>query len=171
MKTCCTLFFVCLLIQPALSQKTIQLTNLSSGKKIYLNEGKRIQYILKDGTNFIGVIKEIQPDAITVDEKTIDPTQLKSIGQRKKGSGFLAFAAGFVGTGLIIGAIQSSNDDPCSSCYDAGSSGEGWVAVEIGLGVGIIALGINGAVRNSPRNVLTKWKLEIVEASTVATSG
>lgn len=64
--------------------------------------------------------------------------------------------------GLIIGSIQSSNSDPCPNCIDAGSSGEGWTAVEIGLGVAILAVGLNGAIRNSPRNVVSKWKLEIV---------
>jgi hypothetical protein len=156
------LTFVIFTISNLYSQRQIQLTNLTSEKKLFLKVGDRVQYVLKEGGGAIGVIKAINDNSIQVEDVVLETESLKSIGRRKKGAGFWAFTSSAVGVGLIIGSIQSANSDPCPNCIDAGSSGEGWTAVEIGLGVAILAVGLNGAIRNSPRNVVSKWKLEIV---------
>ena len=154
-------------ILPVFSQqKDIQLTKVTTGKKQVLEEGYRVQYTLQANpkVHHVGILESVTDSLIIVQGDSIAFDQLKSLGRRRKGSGFWAFMGGFVGTGIIIGSIQSSNYDPCPSCIDGGSSGEGWTAVEIGLGVAIIGLGINTAVRNSPRDLVSKWKLEIIDS-------
>lgn len=154
-------------IYPVFSQqKEIQLTKVTTGKMQALKKGYRVEYTLRANpkVHHVGIVESVTDSLIVVQGESIAPDQLKSLGQRRKGSGFWAFMGGFVGTGIIIGSIQSSNYDPCPSCIDEGSSGEGWTAVEIGLGAAIIGLGISTAVRNSPRDLVSKWKLEIIDS-------
>jgi hypothetical protein len=150
------------------AQKSVQLTNLTSKKKILLKEGNRVSYFLqnsKSGT--IGTIDKVEVNLITISGKDVKLDEIKSIGRRRKGSGFLVSLGTFAGVGIIVGSIQSSNSDPCPDCTDGGSSGEGWVVAEVGIGAALIALSINTAVRNSRKDVVTKWKMEVIETPPV----
>ena len=150
------------------AQKSVQLTNLTSKKKILLKEGNRVSYFLqnsKSGT--IGTIDKVEVNLITISGKDVKLDEIKSIGRRRKGSGFLVSLGTFAGVGIIVGSIQSSNSDSCPDCTDGGSSGEGWVVAEVGIGAALIALSINTAVRNSRKDVVTKWKMEVIETPPV----
>jgi len=147
----------------AYSQKAIQLSK-SSGKKILLKEGDRISYFLKDTTRSVtGVVEKINQESFSVSGKEIKIENVLAIGRKKKGSAAFATLGTMAGTAIIIGAIQSANYDPCPDCIDEGTTGEGWTAVQIGLGAAIIGLSINTAVRNSRKDVTGVWKLEIVD--------
>ena len=152
----------------AYSQRALQLTNLSSGKKLFIKEGQRIVYVLKGSTSRSkGILEKVNESSVTIAGYDFKLEELKSIGRKRKGSGFWSTSSAILGVGMIIGSIQSANSDPCPDCTDAGSSGEGWTAVEIGLGAALIGISINTTVRNSPHDVVEKWKLEIVDQATL----
>lgn len=157
------------LIQSAYSQKVVQLTNNATGKTKIIKQGQRVEYTLKFNPkiHYVGVIESITEEYVTVNGKSFNKDHLNSFGRKRKGSGFLAVTSSVIGAGLIVGAIASTGDDPCSGCTDEGSSGEEWVAIEIGMGLAILGLGINTAVRNSPRDLVTKWKFEIIDAPVI----
>ena len=150
---------------PAFSQKAIQLTNITSGKKQIIKEGQRVEFTTKyDHKHYVGILHTVTVSAITIQDKTYPLDDLTSLGRRRKGSGFWAFTSGAVGAGLIIGAIANSTYDPCPDCEGDDGSNPGITAAEVGLGLAVLGLGINTVVRNSPRDLVKKWKLEIVDA-------
>jgi hypothetical protein len=151
------------------NQKALQLTNTSSGRKLLLKEGHRVSYVFQGESKKVGVIKEITESSVIISGTTYQISDFKSIGRKRKGSGFLSYAFSFLGTGIVIGAIQNANYDPCPSCTDAGSSGGEYTVIEVGIGLAVLGLGVNTAIRNSPKDVVTKWKIEIIDLS-VATS-
>jgi len=165
---CCVGLLVLLCKPSAYSQKAIQLTNQTSGKKLLIKEGQRIQFTLKADTvpssRHVGVLNSVTESTITVDQQVVSLEQLKSIGRKRKGSGFWSVASTVVGTGLIIGSIANSSYDPCPDCEGDDDSNAGMTVVEVGLGAAFIGLGINTIVRNSPRDLVEKWKLEIIDA-------
>jgi hypothetical protein len=166
-----TSLFVLFVICSGISQgqKALQLTNVSTDKKLVLKEGHRVVYFLQDNTSRnIGIIEKVNESSVIISGEELRLDEFKSIGRKRKGSGFLATAGYTVGTLMIIGAVQNANSDPCPSCTNESSSGEGWTFVEIGLGAALFGLGVNTTIRNSPRDVVNKWKLEIVDSSTPA---
>jgi len=150
------------------AQKAVQLTNQTSGAKQLIKEGHRIQFTLKSDMppypRHVGELNAITDSTITVDEQVVSLTELKTIGRKRKGSGFWSVASTVVGTGLIIGSIANSSYDPCPDCEGDDGSNAGMTIVEVGLGAAFIGLGINTIVRNSPRDLAEKWKLEIVDS-------
>ena len=68
-----------------------------------------------------------------------------------------------VGTSVIVGSIANSSYDPCPDCEGDDGSNPGMAAAEIGLGLAILGLGVNTIVRNSPRDLTEKWKLEVID--------
>lgn len=164
-KACFAILFI-LIVQSGYSQKVVRLTKISTGKTQIIKTGQRVEYTLKKNPkpNYVGVVESISEDHLVVNGKSIAKDELKSLGRKRKGSGFWMTSSTILGGMLIVGAISTASYDPCPSCIDAGTSGEGWTAVQIGLGATVLGLGINTMVRNSPRDLISKWKLEIVDA-------
>lgn len=146
------------------AQRVLQLTKVSNGKKIILKEGYRVVYVLEGNTSRNrGVIDKINESSVNIGGYDFLLSEFKAIGRKRKGSGFWSTSSAALGTMFIIGAIQATEDDPCADCTDAGSTGEGWTAAEIGIGAVLLGLSINTTIRNSPRDVVEKWKLEIID--------
>ncbi|KAA9340610.1 hypothetical protein [Adhaeribacter soli] len=155
------------------AQKAIQLTNKKTGKKLKpIVEGTRVIYYHapvngRSATRPIkGILSEITPTTITVNGVTVNITDLVSFGPKKSGSGFgSALLTGF-GTALIAGSIKEQTQDakaPCPRCTVVKDA----VPVErtllfTSLGIGLDALGIKSAIKNSPRN-LKKWEIQIID--------
>lgn len=163
--------FVCLMavifslmsITDIVAQQAVQLTRSTDSKKITIKEGQRVIYKLKDETKaHIGILETVSDSSLTIDNQVIELTTFDFFGRRKKGSGFWSFFTMTVGVGMILDVALASNHDPCPSCIDAGTTGEGWTPVQVGLGLGLIALSANTTIRNSPRDLKKKWSMEIV---------
>lgn len=151
--------------QTAFSQKAIELTNVSTGKKKIILSSHRVEFIRKEKPTerLVGRINTISETGFTIGEVTIPFEEVKAIGRRRKGSGFLSFMAGAMGAGFIIGAL--SNDDPCPDCIDAGSTGEGYTVLEVGLGLTVLTLGVVNSLNNTALDTEKKWKLAIIDQS------
>ncbi|MBL7840594.1 MAG: hypothetical protein JNJ75_10670 [Cyclobacteriaceae bacterium] len=159
------LVLLAILCSDIYAQRVLQLTKVSNGKKIILKEGYRVVYILQGNTSRNkGVIDKINESSVTIGGYDFLLSEFKAIGRKRKGSGFWSASSATLGTMFIVGAIQASQaEDPCPDCSDEGSTGEGWTAVEIGIGAALVGLSINTTTRNSPRDVVKKWKLEIID--------
>lgn len=150
-------------IQASFAQKAIQLTKVSTGKKHILLVGHRVEYTLKSKpqVHYIGLIDSVNETSVVIQGTKISYEELKSIGRRRKGSGFFASALGFFGAAAVVSAFKEP-EDPCPSCIDSGSSGEGLTVLGGIAGAGLLGLSINTVARNSPRDLIKKWKLEII---------
>lgn len=166
LKSVCLILFM---ILPLLgfTQKKIKLTNTKSKKEVFLTEGKRVVYVLKDKPGSkTGILNKITADSIVVDERLLGLEELKSIGKKSKGSGFLTFLmAGF--GGAMIGAALAPEPDPCQNCQTVSvedNGGSAFKAIYAIVGLAVVIIAINSATKNSPRNISNeKWSLEVVE--------
>lgn len=145
------------------SQQAIELTKVKTGKKKIILSGHRVEFRLKENPNIrlVGRIKAVSDSGFTIGDKHIPFTELKAIGRRRKGSGFLAFMSGLIGTGVIISAF--SNDDPCPDCIDANTSDEDYTVLEVGIGVTILTLGVINSVNNTSFDIQKKWRLAVID--------
>ncbi|MDN5217232.1 hypothetical protein QQ020_34485 [Fulvivirgaceae bacterium BMA12] len=165
------LFFIPLLLilttVAGQAQKKIRLTNQETGKEFFLTEGMRISYLLKDKSKSrIGILDKIDSDTITVNNELVAIVTLKSIGQKKKGSGFGSFILGGFGSAIFFSAF-TREEDPCPNCQTVSVEGEGLSAMGKALavvgGATMMVLSAKSAVKNSLRDIQTKWELDIVE--------
>lgn len=146
-----------------IAQKAVQLTRVSSGKKVVIKEGKRVIYKLKGNSDaYMGNLESVGDSTLLIGGEKVALDQLEYFGKKSKGSAFWGSTLIILGSATIVGSIASAGNDPCPDCIDEGSSGEGWTAVEVGIGVGLIGLGANTLAKNSPRDLNEKWKIEIV---------
>lgn len=149
------------------AQKRIRLTNQHSHKEIYIKEGARIKYVLNHHAGAgVGILTKISSDSIMVNGKNININDLLAIGKKNRGSGIGIVALAALGAQLIIGSIQPAQD-PCPSCQTVSSTGDGLASAGLVLGVlggvTIIFIALHKATRNSPRNITTEWKLDVVD--------
>lgn len=146
------------------AQKRIKLTNVNSKNEFYLAEGRRVVCVLKNGTAIVGTLSKISDEQIIVENQTINIADLTGIGKKNRGSGFGCFVLASLGGAMIGGSLASTSSDPCPSCQNVSSSGSGDSGKAVGVIVGLTlgGLAIFKAVRNSPKDVTTKWRLEIV---------
>jgi hypothetical protein len=145
------------------SQQAIELTNLKTGKKKIIVSGHRVEFRYKEKPNIrlVGRIKSISDSGFTIGDATIPFAELQAIGRRRKGSGFLAYMSGFMGTGIIISAL--SDDDPCPDCIDTNTSDQDYTALEVGFGVTILALGVVNSLNNTSLDIEEKWRLAVID--------
>lgn len=145
------------------SQQAIELTNVKIGKKKIIVSGHRVEFRFKEKPNLrlVGRIKAISDSGFTVGDATILFSELKAIGRRRKGTGFLAYMSGLMGTGIIISAF--SNDDPCPDCIDTSSSDQNYTALEVGFGVTILTLGVINSLNNTSLDIEEKWRLAVID--------
>ena len=145
------------------AQKRIKLTNVNSKNEFYLAEGRRVVCVLNNGKAIVGTLSKISDEQIIVEHQTINISDLSGIGKKNRGSGFGVFVLGFLGGGLIGSSLRPSSD-PCPSCQNVSSSDNGSSGKAFGLVAGFTLAGLSifKAVRNSPKDVTTKWRLEIV---------
>jgi len=164
---CCVILIQVCISHSVFSQKALQLTNNQSGKKKYLEAGQRVEYVLNSTgrKHKVGILESVSDSVLSIQGVAIPLHDIKSIGRRRKGSGFWAFTTSFIATGLLIDA-GTPDPDPCPDCEDSGSSGDG-TGIEIGMSLVFIALCINTVDRNSPKDVVKKWMLEVIDASAV----
>jgi len=140
----------------------IILTNIKTQKVLLLEEGMRIAYALHgDLTIKKGIINTIDKTFVVVDNRTLAYEDLSLIGRRRSGSGFFQFFCGFVGGGLIFSSLSPAPTPQCHGCQVESSVDTGAVVAGVLLGAGMIGVGINSGFRNSPKDVVTKWKLEV----------
>jgi hypothetical protein len=146
------------------AQKRIRLINANSKKEFYLAEGRRVICVLKSAEKIVGTLTQVNDEQITVNNIAVNVADISAIGKRNRGSGIGVFALGFLGGGLI-GSSLSPSPDPCPSCQTAPGSDSGNSGKVAGLIAGITmgGLSIFKAVRNSPKDVTTKWHLDIVD--------
>jgi hypothetical protein len=143
----------------------IKLTNTKSKKEVILVKGMRVVYVLKTKSATVGTLTEITTTGMSIDGTPIAYEDLKSLGKRKKGTGFGTFALSFFGGAIIGSVIFADNSDPCPQCQTVSVEDEGGTAGNILAvvgGVTLIALAVNTGVKNSPRD-LSIWKLEVVD--------
>jgi hypothetical protein len=145
------------------AQKRIKLTNVNSKSEFYLAEGRRVVCVLNNGKAIVGTLSKISDEQIIVENQTINIADLTGIGKKNKGSGLGVFVLGILGGGLI-GSSLAPTSDPCPSCQTVSSSSSGSSGKAFGLiaGFTLAGLSIFKAVRNNPKDVITKWRLEIV---------
>jgi hypothetical protein len=167
-KPCNNLLLVIMLLAgsviSAQSQHVIRLTNNKTGRVLTIEPGQRVQLYKTNGTQLLGRLESVSSDGFYV----IDPvstfvslSEVRSIGRHRSGAGILVFAMGFMGTGILIDAAQNN---------DEVTEGKGLAALGTVAGVCILALAINAVIRNSPRDVVRKWKIEIVDGQGNPTS-
>lgn len=146
------------------AQQKIRLTNVTSKKELYLTEGKRVICVLKNGDKIVGTLSKVGEDQITVENQAINLTDITSIGKKNKGSGFGVFVLAGIG-GTLIGSSLRPSYDPCPTCQTTPDSDDGSSGKVIGLvgGTTLVGLAIMKAVRNSPKDITTKWHLDIVD--------
>jgi hypothetical protein len=145
------------------SQQAIELTNVKTGKKKIIVSGHRVEFRYKEKPNIrlVGRIKAISDSGFTIGEETIPFAEVKAIGRRRKGSGFLAYMSGLMGTGIIISAL--SNDDPCPDCIDTNTTDEDYTVLEVGIGVTILTLGVVNSLNNTSFDIEKKWRLAVID--------
>ncbi|MBS1506479.1 MAG: hypothetical protein JSS79_07535 [Bacteroidetes bacterium] len=152
------------LVSWANGQKKIKLTKPDRQKPIYIENGMRIVYALHgDATYRKGVITTIDPTFFVADGKTIAYEDLAALGRKRHGSGFLQFLLGTTGFGSIISAFNPPATPSCQGCQTVSTTDDGAVAGQVLIGVALVGLSINTAVRNSAKDVTSKWKLEVVD--------
>lgn len=146
------------------SQKAIELTNKQSNKKRIILTNQRVVYFLKEEVTKanVGIITSITNEGFTVGDKSVAFEDLKPIGRRRKGSGFITFMASAIGVSFLVNAIVK-DEDPCPDCIDEGTTGEGYTVVEAGLGVVFVGLAVLNASHNSALKLDTKWNLVVID--------
>jgi hypothetical protein len=146
--------FALTLITDVVAQQAVQITRHTDSKKIIIKEGQRVIYKLKDESRgHKGILETVSDSSLTIDHNVIPLSNFDFFGRKRKGSGFWSFFTMTVGVGMVLDVALASNHDPCPSCIDAGTSGEGWTPVQVGLGLGLIALSANTTIRYSARDL------------------
>jgi hypothetical protein len=159
-------FLAIILAQPAIGQKMIKLTNIETGKVLLIKSGARVAYTAKTHWGSIkkARVTSIADSVVVLNNIPVKLHQITSIGRKRSGSGFFSTFSVIVGTSAFISGIMP-DPDPCPECIDAGSTGAGYAVAEVFLGAGLLYLGVNSIIRNTPKNV-DKWTLEIVDNTT-----
>jgi small nuclear ribonucleoprotein (snRNP)-like protein len=142
-----TLFFSLVIFS---QQKTIQITEIKTGKTIDYNDNQNVKILTLDGKKNKGILKLVDNETFLVGSYTIKIDSLQSIKINPKGINqikniFLLVGLTVVATGLILATIGNN---------------AAFLALTVGTGVTICAgiiEGINGY--NSTR----KWNFKIVE--------
>lgn len=154
----------------------VQLTNTKSNRQLKpIIEGMRVKYLLKPTGNgdtpvsLTGFLTKISSDELTIDGKTIKIKDLQGFGRKKKGSNFFGWLLTSLGNTIWISTVVSAGQDDtpkCTNCtvyVNEDASSKAGPYIFTGLGLGVAFLGIRTLVRNAERDVVNKWKLEIVE--------
>jgi hypothetical protein len=147
------------------AQKKLKLVNLKTKKEIMITTGTRVGYVLKEYPKLAtGILTAIEANAIDIEGKRINLIDLKSIGKKKKGSGFGSFAMAVI-AGSLIGSVLAPDPEPCSNCIvieenNGGTEGD---VILVVAGSALIGLAINSGIKNTPKDVVKTWKLEIVD--------
>ncbi len=152
------------LFQHAEAQKKIKLTNNQTQKVLILEQGMRVAYLLH--TSFgarNGVIKTIDKSSVKVDDRSISYQELTAIGRRRRGSGAFQIFCGAIGGGAIGSSLVPAPTPQCTGCQVQSSNDTGATVAGVLAGVAIIGIGVNSIIRNTPKNVVTNWKLEVIE--------
>lgn len=148
------------------AQKAVKLTNTKTQKTITLKEGKRVIYSLKDSPEKkIGILNSITESTLMISDEEVPVSDIDAFGRNNKGNRFWAITEFILGGGVIISSIQNASYDPCSSCTQGESTGGGYMALEIGIGLGLIGLGTHTIVRNLPKDLTDDWRMEIIAVS------
>lgn len=114
-----------------------------------------------------GILKTVDKTFLVVDDRKIAIEDLSAIGRKRGGSGFFQFVCGAVGAGAIISSIRPDPTPSCGGCQTTSTVDSGAVFGGVAIGVAIIAIGVNSGLSNSPRDLTSKWKLEIVDYAPV----
>lgn len=140
----------------------VQIRQIHIGSRVgcVLNPDVKARY---SSLSHLGHVKKITPDSISIDKSRIAITDIRSIGKRMGGTTILSALLAFGGAGLIKSG--TTDNIPCPNCQTVNSDTGGDTASIIG-GVAMIGLSFVIIANNAPKN-LKKWKLEVVEQSTV----
>lgn len=158
---------ICLALVGPSNAQTIKLTNSKNGNELLLEKGTRISYRLTGNYKlYKGDLQEITQDSIKVEDEWVAINNINMIGKKKKGSGFWTFISAAFG-GAMIGTALAPEPDVCPSCTtvivedNGGTAGD---VIMVAAGVGLGAVAINTAVKNSPKTIAEDmWHLEVVE--------
>jgi len=159
--------FICLVLVGPSNAQTIKLTNSKNDNQLILEKGTRISYGLKDNHKlFKGELQEITQDSVKVNDEWVAMHNIYSIGKKKKGSGFWTFISAAFG-GAMIGTALAPEPDICPSCTTVIVEDNGGTAgdiIMVAAGVGLGAIAINTAIKNTPKTIAEdQWNLEVVE--------
>jgi len=150
--------------QDLYSQTRIKLTKTKSNKVLILERGMRVAYVIHGAAySTRGILMEVGKTSFVVDNKKISYSDLSAIGKRRQGSGFVQTLYSFLGAGSIVSGLSPAPTPQCNGCQNQSSGDGGAAAVGVLLGAGFITLAINTGIKNSLKDVLVKWKLEVIE--------
>ena len=158
---------ISLVLVGSTNAQTIKLTNSQNGKELLLEKSARISYGLKDNYKlFKGELQEITKDSIKVEDEWVAINNIDMIGRKKKGAGFWTFISAAFG-GAMIGTALAPEPDVCPTCTtvivedNGGTAGD---VIMVAAGVGLGAIAIDTAIKNSPKTIAeNQWHLEVVE--------
>ncbi len=158
---------ICLVLIAPSNAQTIKLTNSKNGNQLLLEKGTRISYRLTGNYKLHkGELLEITQDSIKVKEEWVAIKNINSIGKKKKGSTFWTFISASFG-GAMIGTALAPEPDICPSCTTVIVEDNGGTAgdiIMVAAGVGLGAIAINTAIKNTPKIIADDlWHLEVVE--------
>ncbi len=146
------------------AQKKIKLTKNNSKKTLILAEGMRVSYSVNGDTHIKkGILKKVDQTSCLVDDKTVAYQDLSRIGRKRAGSGFFQVLCAVVGVSLIKDALAPAPTPQCNGCQIEESDDSGLIAFELIGGTALVAIAINSGARNSARDVVHKWKLEVID--------
>lgn len=150
------------------AQQQLKLTNLKTGKELFLKEGTRVSYTLHSTPGkTVGKLTDIQENHIAIGGQEISLADVKSIGKRSRGTGLVTALLGGIGGAMIGQYLFATEPDPCPSCrtvIEEDHTGPWDEVLFIGGGIALGALAVHTAIDNSPRKVGEgDWKLEVVD--------
>lgn len=168
------IFMLFFSLHAAHSQNAIQLTNVQSGKKLKpIKTGVRLKYTIAppQGQAVVaatGTLTALTPTTLTIGGQTINIQDIQKLGRQKKGSNFFGWALTTFGNITWIGALSSASrgsEVACANCHefvedDGGTEGTVFLTA---VGLGATYLGIRTLIKNSQKDLVSKYKLNVVE--------
>ncbi len=137
-------------------QNHLDFISKKNDKKLTFNIGDRIGYKKKGFTaNRIGILQEIKDSVIIVNGKTIKIEDLKFIGHRKKGTGIISFATGFVSGFTLVYLILPKKNSTAQK------------VTGLSISIPLLTIGEIVSWKNRMHKVKDKYRFEVSDVQMV----
>lgn len=148
------IFLILLLISAAVfsQQRTIEITNIQTGKVKFIEENQRIKIRTLDRRKHIGILKFQDGQTIIIKDKSIKIDSLQSIKKQPKGLATLKTVVLAAGLATVASSLvaASKGDDSAFMLFAVGAG------TTIGAGL------LEGVNANYTER---KWKFKIIDSS------
>jgi hypothetical protein len=151
------------------------LTKKESGRKFApIKEGMRVSYTLKttkddlEPISVTGILEKISTDELIIKGITVSINDLSKFGRKKSVTSFSGGLLLTLGNTLWLGTLLAPEPKPPYECYNCTTfviespGAKMGPVIVVATGLGLSAWGVNTLVKNAQKDVISVWKLEVI---------